>query len=100
MSNTEGASIVTEGASIATESASIATTGAGAGIAAHLANTDALLALVSALSASGHLNPDIFKEHLEKVREVQSGSPVFNEHYYEKGLKNFIWAAEGLLKDR
>ena len=70
----------------------------GASAAAHIANTDALLALVSALSASGVLQPEVFKEHLEKVRTIQAGNSVINERYYETALKNLIGAAEGRMK--
>ncbi|WP_155274240.1 hypothetical protein [Pseudomonas chlororaphis] len=70
----------------------------GAGTAINIANTDGLIALISALAASGALSPTVFKEHLDRVQKIQSGNNVVNEQYYASAIRNLIAAAEGRVQ--
>ena len=68
-----------------------------ANTAIHIANTDALLALVAALRETGSLDPQVFKRKILDIQEIQKNEDVLNQTYYDKTINNLIAAAEGKL---
>jgi|GEM_PF-4768141 len=68
-----------------------------ASAAIHIANTDALLALVAALRETGSLDPKVFERKIRDIQEIQKNEDVLNQTYYDKTINNLIAAAAGKL---
>lgn len=70
----------------------------GAAVAIQMANTNGLVALISALAESGSLDPSVFKRHVETIERIQKNNSKVNQEFYDAAMANLIAASEGRVK--